>query len=608
MWISRLRVTGGFLADLDVEFGRGLNVIVGPRGAGKTTLLELVRHALGVEHADRMRADRQKAFVKELLGTGEVVLDLESETEAKRIVVDAQGGGRPPELAPFALMLGQNELEDIASDAGSRLRLIDLRAQSDSSIVTPPGIARLTIELARLRASRTQLCDQLDQRPLLVRDLEELQARESELLADGSEQLSKQRDQLATVESAFVALQSESTRLDAALQSARQVLELAQSLGSPLSALAGLDLADLVPDMDTGLLHARTLFDDFDTAMRGTESLLVASLESRVSREQELRVAAEPIRAALDAAERGLGEITARVRNLQMQLAQLDLKAKELRDLESQYESKRAERNALLVTLEERREELFERRMQVARSVSNQLGGRIVIAIEHLADTSEFVSFLTANLTNTGLQYRTLADALTRSVFPQQLLNFVENDDIEGLARVSGVNEGRVGRVVDRLQNGEVLAKLASVSLLDRADFLLMDNSLRKSVDSLSTGQKCAVTLPVLLTEYDRALILDQPEDHLDNAYLVDNIVEAFNSRSRVLAQTIVATHNANIPVLGSACNVVSLQSNGARGFVKDIGTFDAPGIVGVITSLMEGGAEAFERRAKFYSEHRLEP
>jgi recombinational DNA repair ATPase RecF len=132
VWISRVRVTGGFLGGVDIEFARGLNVVIGGRGAGKTTLLELIRHALGVQHADENRTRSHDAFIRTLLGNGEIVLDLESEQGASRIVVDANGGGRRAEFASVALMLGQNELEAIASSPDSRLNLIDLRSCSEN--------------------------------------------------------------------------------------------------------------------------------------------------------------------------------------------------------------------------------------------------------------------------------------------------------------------------------------------------------------------------------------------------------------------------------------------------------------------------------------------
>ena len=149
-----------------------------------------------------------------------------------------------------------------------------------------------------------------------------------------------------------------------------------------------------------------------------------------------------------------------------------------------------------------------------------------------------------------------------------------------------------------------MLAGLAEISLTDSVDFRLRDGSVDKSVDLLSTGQKCAVTLPIILSEQERTLILDQPEDHLDNAYLVKNVVAGLVARSRNGAQTIVATHNANIPVLGSAENVVVLTSDGKRGTVSLRGEYEQDDIVETITGLMEGGREAFARRSAFYTEH----
>jgi hypothetical protein len=65
-----------------------------------------------------------------------------------------------------------------------------------------------------------------------------------------------------------------------------------------------------------------------------------------------------------------------------------------------------------------------------------------------------------------------------------------------------------------------------------------------------------------------------------------------------------VATHNANIPVLGSAERVVVLESNGQRGSVDAEGSYAEPRIVDRITRLMEGGREAFAVRSAFYDKH----
>jgi len=142
------------------------------------------------------------------------------------------------------------------------------------------------------------------------------------------------------------------------------------------------------------------------------------------------------------------------------------------------------------------------------------------------------------------------------------------------------------------------------VTLLDTVDVRLVDGAVEKSVESLSTGQKCAVTLPIILAEQGKSLLLDQPEDHLDNEFLVDNVVKILRARSHKGLQTIVATHNANIPVLGEAQNVVALVSNGESGSIRELGAFDEDAIVARVTTLMEGGRKAFKRRAAFYDEH----
>jgi hypothetical protein len=65
----------------------------------------------------------------------------------------------------------------------------------------------------------------------------------------------------------------------------------------------------------------------------------------------------------------------------------------------------------------------------------------------------------------------------------------------------------------------------------------------------------------------------------------------------------ILTTHNANIPVLGEADLVVLLGSDGQRGFVRHSGPLADSEVVRAITTVMEGGYDAFERRAAFYRE-----
>jgi predicted ATPase len=109
--------------------------------------------------------------------------------------------------------------------------------------------------------------------------------------------------------------------------------------------------------------------------------------------------------------------------------------------------------------------------------------------------------------------------------------------------------------------------------------------------------------LPIVLQHDERVLVIDQPEDHIDNAFITDSLIKAIRARSPH-SQLIVSTHNANIPVLGDAKLVVQLTSDGRNGSVEVCSPLDDDVAVDAITSLMEGGIDAFRKRAAFYDAH----
>lgn len=603
MWISRLRVTGGFLSELDISFSPGLNVVIGARGAGKTTLLELLRHALGAQHADAGRASRQQRFVAAMLGEGEVILDLEDATQSHRLVVDASGGGRRPEFAAAALVLGQNELEAIATSGANRLALIDRRARVSGGADAAEDAKALTASLAIDRARLSELHEQLRQRPLLAQDFEALRQQEAALLGQASEDLTARREALRELEDDLLATQQRLRRAAEATVVTGDMQRMARAIEAGLTRLEaqGLPASEAAQGLLTSVIRDMSSIDLRIAAL--TDELRQSEAEA-AARELELRGAAEPVRASLEAVERGLGEVTARLRRLQGQLAEMDALEREAQRLSASYALNRAQRDGLLDDLEAAVEAKYEARQLVAEEVSSVLNDRVIVSIEHLADASPLRDFLNRRLQGSNLKYAALADAISRTVLPRQLLEQLETGGSAGLAATAKIPPERAARVVDYLQAPDALAELAGMSLDDRVDFLLRDGATTKHVEELSTGQKCAVTLPILMTEHGRSLVMDQPEDHLDNAYLVTNVVQGLVRRSAAPTQTIVASHNPNIPVLGSAEKVFVLASDGRRGYVTTSGIFSSPSVVEAITTLMEGGREAFQRRAAFYSSH----
>ena len=117
-----------------------------------------------------------------------------------------------------------------------------------------------------------------------------------------------------------------------------------------------------------------------------------------------------------------------------------------------------------------------------------------------------------------------------------------------------------------------------------------------RSIHEGSPGQKTAALLAFLLSYGDEPIILDQPEDDLDNRLIYDLVVQQLRSIKRK-RQVIVVTHNANIVVNGDAEFVVALAARGGETHQDCAGCLQEKTVRDTICAIMEGGREAFEQR-----------
>jgi chromosome segregation protein len=102
-----------------------------------------------------------------------------------------------------------------------------------------------------------------------------------------------------------------------------------------------------------------------------------------------------------------------------------------------------------------------------------------------------------------------------------------------------------------------------------------------------------------LLSQDDHDLLLiDQPEDDLDSQTVYEEVVKLVRDIKKG-RQFILATHNANFPVLGDSEIVAACASEETISVVA--GSIDTKEAQGKIVSIMEGGKEAFERRKTIY-------
>ena len=115
-------------------------------------------------------------------------------------------------------------------------------------------------------------------------------------------------------------------------------------------------------------------------------------------------------------------------------------------------------------------------------------------------------------------------------------------------------------------------------------------------ISQASAGQRSAAMLAFLLAHGDEPLVLDQPEDDLDNHLIYDLIVRQIRE-NKLRRQIVVVTHNPNIVVNGDAEMLHALAFDGGQCVVNQSGSLQEEAIREEVCQVMEGGREAFRRR-----------
>jgi ABC-type Mn2+/Zn2+ transport system ATPase subunit len=131
------------------------------------------------------------------------------------------------------------------------------------------------------------------------------------------------------------------------------------------------------------------------------------------------------------------------------------------------------------------------------------------------------------------------------------------------------------------------------------AEFQDRDGEFR-SIARGSLGQRNTAVLSLLLTAGSGPLLLDQPEDDLDNRYIYDVVVDLLRA-TKTTRQIIAATHNANIPVNGDAECIIALDPSPDRDQPLLTGSLEQAEMKEAVSSITEGSESAFRLRRQRY-------
>lgn len=616
--VNRLAVTGGFLAGTELEFVDGLNCLIGGRGAGKTTALELLRFALGLMPDPKVHTQRHKhidGLIRWNLGNGKVAVSVRTKggmgyTADRRanedILVSNELGSAVPVSLGDDLIFGadvfsQNEIEEIASDPAAQLALID-RFEAAETQKIARGLENLQRELGQTAQALTRLDTEIDGLAAKASELAALQERlkgMAEVAGPDAENLNKAHTEKATRQHEALVPQSIHGAVNRSVSEMQRVHTSFRATQD--AQLTSLVEAGLNRDVFRAIKHDLAVFgavlDYAITSVTEAAERFGASLTERKHALDARHAEQEAAYRALVSTSDELGGRSAERAKLQEQVAAAQVHATSLDAKRHERTVAVGARQELINRMSELRDTRFALRKEIAAQITAGLSV-IRVSVAQGEDLEEYQQFLTDALKGSGVQQSPAAKQLVQHLLPTELAAIVASDDLAGLVQQTKLPEDRARKVLSALRNPGVRYQIEALDLHDQPCIELLDGERYKQSPHLSTGQRCTTILPILLLQSERPLLVDQPEDNLDNAFVYETVVKALR-QVKGRRQVIFVTHNPNIPVLGQADRVFVFSSDGEKGSVPRSGTVDD--CKADIERILEGGREAFEERSRRY-------
>ena len=635
--INGVRIDGtGFLEAISVALSPGLNCIIGARGTGKTSLLELIRYAVGREPSDPTKAASYADLIRAALGkSGSVEIDVTRSSGERMTIWRSVNSSQhrvtergsqdllDVEWPPFSryeiALFSQDELEDVAVDPHARREVLDsfcgreidgLRDEISETMRRLEANASRQIEL---RNETEALKAQSEQLPRLRLELEAAERSYQEILA-GVQAQEGERQAFDSLSRRRQVLTVEQDILGRLLRQASDALNepfpgqvLGQRLGTALSeeALANLVSKDRLRHLRADLSEAAAAYRSLRQQMSDqlhTIRNLIAKGHDDTGDERKAVDGEYQIKAAqLGAMTQRWKEVSSARDTLLAEVRKLELVTERIAEQDLTSEQLTAERRALIERLVQSRARRFGVRQKAATELNVKIGGSVRLNVEESGDLDRYRQFLLDSLKGSAMWYGRLVTPLSERVPPLTLADYARRADGEGLSRVSGLDGERARKVLSALEEPYLNSRLETLDVEDSVTFeLRVSDGRYLPSDQLSQGQRCTTILSILLVDSPNPLVIDQPEDNLDNSYIFESVVNLIERQSPN-RQFIFVTHNPNIAVLGGAETVIAMESKNGRGAVGALGAWNVPGVKSRILTIMEGGREAFARRQAAY-------
>ncbi|PIE24044.1 MAG: hypothetical protein CSA62_04355 [Planctomycetota bacterium] len=593
---SSVRIAGGFHNELNTSLAPGLNAIIGGKGTGKSALIEILRY--GIEShppASRDLVDNRKR-------------NFSANAEVRIGVVDNEGQGyeavRVGDESKAQLMY---DGEDTNVDVGRRFQAKvfgqrELQQLGDeSSILRDFVLSTCGEDWSKVANEELQLrADLLDHRTeieQLEKVLQGMESTESDL-ADFREKLDQAKksgaDQLLVDAKSLNGDNLEArkafewpNRIEGLVEAVRQELPPPRApLRDELPKEIEEVLEDLSQEVDSATQHLKKCVSNAQQRLAGMKT----RWDNHVSAAQKTLAAALADVGVADGAE--LAKIQSRVTEMELSQKSLPEKRKEMNRL-MEWRRQTLERVA---EVGRKKSGLVE---QAAKRLSERLAGRVRLIVRPLADRSPVVDWFKRALAGDNVASTQIGRIAEHPV--GQIADAVLGGAQE-LMKL-GCSSSTATKVVNKL-DGSLLRELEELESHDaisaEVNLGSEETVVWRPVESVSPGQRATALLALVLLSGSEPLIIDQPEDDLDNQHIYEDVVSVLSDvcQSR---QVIIATHNANIPVLGDAELVIALGADAERSYVEAVGGFENQKVAMHARRVLEGGEDAFDARQRRY-------
>lgn len=650
--ITRIEISNSsFLGPISLELNTQYTALIGGRGTGKSTLLEYLRWALCDQPPSTPDAEtpnyqaRRARLIDQTLGALGAVVDITFSVNGVPHIVRRQSKDGTLEIKiGDEDMRGCTESEvrsllPIQAYSQKQLSDVSVRLEELTRFMTGPIAPELAVidrrveecanrvrETYSSRQRRQRLEADLENRRLATTSLEG-QALNIRSSLTGLSEIDRQLlDQGGLFEARARTVErwrADLAAIGKATSELIQLIELSRlapaipgvlpddSVLAPIEAEyrrlvehAQMALQSVSTDV-TAALGAR---DDPATAWAGWYRDFAAYREayaeavSRSSSHQELMT-------SLEAIETRLSEHHGETVRLGDQI-------KSLHAAEDAYERARREWAEFRV----KRDGLLEQ--QSGRLTANSLGA-IRATIKPFADLTAFIDRLRESLSGSGLRREKiegLAAVVTGAANPETAFGSLLAN-LEALATfqpseagsgkrpdapalsAAGFTSGDLDRVASRLSPSEWL-ELSLVQIKNEPIFEYRSKENQYiPFRNASAGQQATALLKTLLNEQGPPLIVDQPEEDLDNPVITEIVEQIWEAKKK--RQIIFASHNANLVVNGDAELVVWCDYRKAGdqsgGKIAGEGAIDVHDVREAIKRIMEGGEHAFRARREKY-------